>query len=65
MFPELEPLAVYILEKISSEECPRNLQHYQKQIDQYGGPPKVLADMLAAVDLHFRSLQGQQVTLQA
>ena len=53
-----------MLEKISSEECPGNLKHYQKQINQYGGTPKVSADMITAVDLQFRSLQGQQVTLE-
>jgi hypothetical protein len=53
------------MEKIFSEECPGNLKHYQKQIDQYGGTPKVLADMTAAVDSQFQSLQGQQATLVA
>jgi hypothetical protein len=53
------------LEKIFSEECPGNLNHFQKLIDQYGGTRKVLADMIAAVDLQFQSLQGQQATLEA
>jgi hypothetical protein len=53
------------LEKISSEECPGNLKHYQQLIDQYGGTRKVLADMIAAIDLQFLSLQGQQATLEA
>jgi len=50
--------------KLTSQECPANLKHYQNEIDRYGGSQKVLIDMMAAVDPEFRSLQGKNVTLE-
>ena len=65
MFPELEPLAAHILWKLSSEECPGNFKHYQNGINDYGGASKLLIDMMSAIDLPFRDLQGKLVTLKA
>ena len=63
--PQLEPLAVYILEKILSEECPGTYKHYQDKIDEYGGAKIVLNDMMEAVETQFQALQGKEVTLEA
>lgn len=64
VFPELEPLAAHILMKLTSQECPANLKHYQDKIDRHGGTQKVLIDMMAAVDPEFQCLQGKNVTLE-
>lgn len=63
--PQLEPLAVYILKKILSKECPDAYKHYQGKIDEYGGAEIVLNDMMEAVDAQFQALQGKEVTLEA
>jgi hypothetical protein len=50
--------------KLTSQECPAHLKHYQHDIDRYGGTQKVLIDMMAAVDPEVRCLQGKKVTLE-
>jgi hypothetical protein len=65
VFPELEPLAAHILRKLSAEECSDNFKYYQNRIDAYGGVSKLLIDMMTAIDLPFRDLQGKLVTLKA
>jgi hypothetical protein len=62
---ELEPLAIHILGKICSDECPANVKQYRKHIVEYGGTQKVLTEMMAAIDPQFRDLQGKEVTLEA